>query len=107
MDDKQKQQKPNQLNIELPKEVAKGVYTNLAIISHSHSEFVMDFVQILPGAPKAEVRSRVIMNPENAKRLLLALKENVDKYEQANGPIPIKGGDRPVPPTFGGPTGIA
>lgn len=72
----------NQINIELKEDVASGVYSNLAIITHSESEFVCDFIQMLPGLPKAQVKSRVIMTPLNAKRLMKALMENVQKYEQ-------------------------
>lgn len=77
----------NQINIELNEELAEGVYSNLAIITHSQAEFVADFVQMMPGMPKAKVRSRVIMSPQNAKRLMRALAENVQKYEQMHGPI--------------------
>ncbi len=77
----------NQLNIELNEEMAEGVYSNLAIITHSHAEFVTDFIQMMPGMPKAKVRSRVIMSPLNAKRLMHALSENIQKYEQMNGVI--------------------
>ncbi|MEM7655617.1 MAG: DUF3467 domain-containing protein [Bacteroidota bacterium] len=109
MDDKNQknQQNPNQLNIELPAEVARGVYSNLAVISHSHSEFVLDFIQIIPGTPKAEVRSRVIVTPQNAKRLLMAMKENIDKFEQAHGEIPVPERGVQLPPAFGGPAGFA
>lgn len=93
----------NQINIELTEEIAEGVYSNLAIITHSHTEFVTDFVQMMPGMPKAKVRSRVIMTPQNAKRLLQALAENVQKYEQAHGTIVDKD-TTPFPPmNFGGP----
>ena len=77
----------NQLNIDLPEEIAEGVYSNLAIITHSSSEFVVDFVRIVPNAPKAKVKSRVILTPEHAKRLLGALADNVQKYERQFGPI--------------------
>ena len=85
----------NQLNIELPEEVAEGVYSNLAIIGHSNTEFVVDFVRIVPNAPKARVKSRVILTPAHAKRLLSALADNVQKYEKQFGPIqePGKGGN--------------
>lgn len=73
--------------IELSPDVAQGVYSNLAIITHSSSEFVMDYVRILPGVPKAQVKSRVILAPEHAKRLLYALQENVAKYEKVYGTI--------------------
>ena len=79
-----------QLQIELKEDVAQGVYSNLAMITHSSSEFVMDFISILPGMAKAQVKSRVIMSPEHAKRLLLALQDNVAKYENAFGTIEMK-----------------
>ena len=72
----------NQLQIELKEEVAQGTYANLAIITHSSSEFVLDFVRVLPGLPKAGVQSRVILAPEHAKRLQRALEENIAKYER-------------------------
>lgn len=78
-----------QLQIDLPQDVVGGVYSNLAIISHSSSEFVLDFAAIVPGVPKASVRSRVLMAPEHVKRLLGALQENVIKYEQEFGKIRI------------------
>ena len=77
----------NQLKIELTPEVAEGIYSNLAIISHSSSEFVLDFVRIMPGAPKANVKSRIILTPEHAKRLLFALQDNVSRYENQFGKI--------------------
>jgi len=76
---------PNQINIELKEDVAQGIYSNLAIISHSSSEFILDFIRIMPGIPKAEVKSRIILTPEHAKRLLMALGENVSKYEAGHG----------------------
>ncbi len=80
-------QNENQINIELSEEMAEGVYTNLAIITHSNAEFVTDFIQMMPGMPKAKVRSRVVMSPQNAKRLMNALAENIQKYEQSFGHI--------------------
>lgn len=77
----------NPLQIELTPEVAQGIYANLAIISHSHAEFVTDFVRMLPGMPKAPVVSRIVLAPEHAKRLLLALQDNIGKYEQQFGRI--------------------
>lgn len=77
----------NQMNIELPEEVAEGVYANLAIISHSQSEFVVDFIRLVPNVPKAKVKSRVILTPQHAKRLLKALNDNVVKFEKQFGPI--------------------
>ena len=81
--------KPGQLQIELPQEVAQGEYANFAIITHSSSDFVLDFARILPGVPKATVKSRVILAPEHAKRLLMALKDNIVRYENAFGPIQL------------------
>ncbi|NND31460.1 MAG: DUF3467 domain-containing protein [Saprospiraceae bacterium] len=77
----------NQINIELPEEVAEGIYSNLAIISHSHSEFVLDFVRMMPNVPKAKVKARVILTPQHAKRLLRALADNVNKFESQFGVI--------------------
>ena len=99
-----KNEDPNQLNIELNENVAGGIYSNLAIITHSNSEFITDFIQVMPGVPKAQVRSRIIMTPQNAKRLMKALAENISKYESINGTIPEN--DPMVPPNipmnFGG-----
>jgi hypothetical protein len=78
-----------QIDIELKEEVGQGTYSNLAIITHSRSEFVVDFVRIMPGLPKAEVKSRIILTPEHAKRLLLALKDNVARYEASHGVIQV------------------
>ena len=86
-----------QVQIELKEDVAQGTYANLAIITHSSSEFVLDFIRMLPGMPKAGVQSRVILVPEHAKRLLFALQENIDKYERVFGPIRVPD-DRPLPP---------
>jgi len=98
-----------QLNIELSEEVAQGTYSNLAVITHSSSEFVIDFLRIMPGIPKANVKSRIILTPEHAKRLLLALQDNLKKYESVHGNIKITGGGDPmIPPmTFGGPAAQA
>ena len=74
-------------SIELKSDVAKGTYSNLAIITHSRSEFVLDFASMLPGLPKPEVHNRIIMNPEHAKRLFLALQDNINKYESQHGQI--------------------
>jgi hypothetical protein len=98
----------NQLNIELSEDVAQGIYSNLAIITHSPSEFVVDFVRVMPGVPKASVKSRIILTPEHAKRLMMALQENILKYESLHGPIQIQGGqDNVMPMSFSGPTGQA
>lgn len=80
----------NQIQIELTDEIAQGTYANLAIVSHSSSEFVLDFIRIVPGVPKAKVKSRVILTPEHAKRLMLVLKDNIDQYESFNGSIKIE-----------------
>lgn len=77
----------NQLQIELNDEIAQGIYANLAIISHSSSEFVLDFIRVVPGVTKANVQSRLILSPEHAKRLKYALEENLSKYERAFGSI--------------------
>jgi predicted transcriptional regulator len=98
----------NQINIELTEEVAEGTYSNLAIITHSHSEFVVDFVKLMPGIQKAKVKSRIILTPEHAKRLHKALAENLKKYESVHGPIKeSKVGDGYPPFTLGGPTAQA
>jgi predicted transcriptional regulator len=101
--------KSQQINIELSEEVAQGTYSNLAVITHSSSEFVVDFVRIMPGIPKANVKSRIILTPEHAKRLLMALQDNVKKFEKMHGPIKnVKGSDPMMPPmNFGGPTAQA
>jgi hypothetical protein len=103
MEDQEKQNQ-NQLNIELSEEVAQGTYSNLAIITHSSSEFIVDFVRVMPGVPKASVKSRIILTPEHAKRLLLALQDNVKKFEAQNGQIKVSVGHEPnLPPMgFGG-----
>ena len=78
-----------QMQIELPQDVSQGEYANFAIITHSSSDFVIDFARVLPGVPKAQVKSRVILAPEHAKRLLGALQENIMRYEHEFGPIRI------------------
>ncbi len=88
MNENEKKQQ-GQLQIELPQEVAQGEYANFAIITHSSSDFVMDFARVLPGVPKAQVKSRVILAPEHAKRLLGALQENIVRYEREYGAIKI------------------
>ncbi len=94
----------NQINIELTEEVAQGTYSNLAVITHSQSEIVSDFIQMMPGVPKAKVRSRIIMTPENAKRYMRALIENVQKYEQQFGTIQEGNAPQMPPMNFGTPT---
>ncbi len=99
---------PGQINIELKEDVAQGVYSNLAIITHSTSEFVVDFIRLMPGIPKAQVKSRIILTPEHAKRLMKALEDNVAKYESQHGPIKVGNVPNvpPMPMSFG-PTGEA
>jgi len=100
------EQPQNQLNIELTEEMSEGVYSNLAIITHSTAEFVLDFINVMPNAPKAKVKSRVILAPQHAKRLMKALAENVKKFEQVHGAIKdIE--QNALPMQFGGPTGQA
>lgn len=94
-----------QINIELDEKVAEGIYSNLAIINHSVSEFVVDFVSIMPGTPKSKVKSRIILTPQHAKRLLKALGENVHRFEKSHGEIKDYE-QAPIPLNFG-PTGQA
>ena len=102
------EKKKEGLNIELGEEIAEGTYSNLAIINHSPSEFVLDFIQMMPGIPKAKVKSRIILTPQHAKRLMRALQDNVAKFEQQHGPIKeIKGPEHMMPMQFGGPKGEA
>jgi hypothetical protein len=99
------QQKDGQLNIELDEKIAEGTYSNLAIINHSVSEFIVDFINVMPGTPKAKVKSRIILTPEHAKRLTKALAENIKRFEAANGKIK-EPEQTPIPMNFG-PTGQA
>lgn len=103
----EEQKKGNQVNIELSEEIAEGIYSNLAIISHSNSEFVVDFIRMVPNVPKAKVKSRIILTPQHAKRLLKALVENVKKYEAQHGKIPDTGQTPPIPPMSFAPTAQA
>jgi hypothetical protein len=100
------QQPQSQINIEITEEVAEGMYANLAIITHSHAEFVIDFVNVMPGTPKSKVKSRIIFTPQHAKRFMKALAENVQRYEAANGAIKDLE-EIQIPLTFGGPTAQA
>lgn len=97
----EKENQAAQIQIELPEEVAQGVYANLAIIAHSSSEFVFDFVRIVPGVPKVKVKERLIMAPENAKRLLYALQDNLVKYEEQYGPVRTDRRQDFLPPLLG------
>ena len=101
------EQNENQLNIELSEEIAEGIYSNLAIITHSNSEFVLDFIRVMPGVPKAKVKSRIILTPEHAKRLLSALEDNIEKFEAVNGRIKIQSAPTGFPMNFGGTMGQA
>lgn len=101
----QKDDKRQKLNIQLDEDVAQGIYSNLVIINHSPTEFVLDYVNVMPGTPKSKVRSRVILTPQHAKRLLNALKDNIDKYEKRHGEIQ-KEERQNIPLNFG-PTGEA
>ncbi|HRF82421.1 MAG TPA: DUF3467 domain-containing protein [Flavobacteriales bacterium] len=106
MSDQKDQPRGNQLNIEISEEVADGIYSNLAIITHSNSEFVVDFVRVMPGVPKAKVRSRILLTPQHAKSLMRALADNVQKFEQVHGTI--RESEMPeIPMNFGGPTAQA
>lgn len=87
MSDPTNQQAQQQFNIELNEETAEGVYSNLVMISHSPEEFILDFIRVMPGVPKARVKSRIIITPQHSKRLLRALADNIEKYEAAHGEI--------------------
>ena len=100
-----KKSKPGQINIELDEKVAEGIYSNLAIINNSVSEFVIDFVTIMPGTPKSKVKSRIILTPQHAKRLLKALGENISRFESSHGEI--KEYEQPPIPLNFGPAGQA
>ena len=102
-DNNQPQQ--GQINIELDEKVAEGIYSNLAIINHSPSEFVLDFVTIMPGVPKSKVKSRIILTPQHAKRLFKAIGENIHRFEQVHGEI--KDSEQPQIPLNFGPAGQA
>jgi Protein of unknown function (DUF3467) len=98
-----------QINVEISEDMAEGIYTNLAMIAHSNSEFIIDFIRIMPGVPKAKVKSRVILTPEHAVRLLGALQDNIRKYEDSYGDIRHTD-EVDFPPfamNFGGPMGEA
>ena len=100
------EEKENQVQIELNAETADGIYSNLAVINHSPSEFVLDFIQMMPGLPKARVKARVILTPQHAKRLIVALEDNVSRFESAHGKISDTENPK-VPIQFGGPPGQA
>ncbi len=104
--DVQQEQQGQQINIELSEELADGAYANLAIITHSFAEFVIDFVNIMPNTPKAKVKSRIVMTPQHAKRLMRALVENVKRFEAQNGTIKEQEQVN-IPFNFGTPTAQA
>jgi len=104
-DQKNNNPKKPSLNIELDADVAQGIYSNLAIINHSQSEFVVDFITIMPGVPKSKVKSRIVLTPQHAKRFLKALNDNVKRFENAHGEI--KDFEQPTIPLNFGPTGEA
>ena len=101
------EQNENQLNIELSEEIAEGIYSNLAIITHSSTEFVLDFIRVMPGVPKAKVKSRIVLTPEHAKRLVNAIQDNIEKFEVVNGRIKAQDGPAGFPMNFGGTVGQA
>lgn len=100
------QQAGNQINIEISEEVAEGTYANLAIITHSHAEFVIDFVNVMPNTPKSKVKNRIIFTPMHAKRFMRAMIDNIEKYEAANGTIRDME-QTEIPLHFGGPSAQA
>ena len=97
--------KENNINIELDESIAQGLYSNLVIVNHSPTEFVLDFINVMPGAPKAKVRSRIILTPEHTKKFINALGENLNKYEKSFGKI--KNFQKEVIPISFGPIGEA
>ncbi len=103
-----KNQKPQEINIEIPEELAEGSYANLSIIAHSNAEFILDFIQLVPNMPKAKVKSRIIMTPQQTKRLMLALTDNIKKFENAYGRIKdVDLQAPPIPMNFNNPKGQA
>ena len=97
----EKNQVTNEIQVELTDEIAQGVYSNLAVIAHSTSEFIIDFICVVPGSPKAKVKSRIILTPDNAKRLLLALQDNINKFEELTKQGKNFPFDRLIPPIGG------
>jgi len=100
-------QDPNAINIELSEDIAEGQYANLAMIAHSSSEFVIDFIRLMPGLPKAKVKARIVITPEHAKRLLAALTDNIERFEQTFGTIKTQPETPSYPMNFGGAIGEA
>ena len=106
-DDKKKAGNAKQMNIELPEEIAEGVYSNLAVISHSNSEFIVDFIRLVPNVPKAKVKSRIILTPQHAKRLMAALADNLRKFEAQYGTVAESNQTTLPPMNFNTPQGQA
>ena len=102
---KKDKSKENNINIELDESIAQGLYSNLVIVNHSPTEFVLDFINVMPGAPKAKVRSRIILTPDHTKKFINALGENLNKYEKSFGKI--KNFQKEVVPISFGPKGEA
>ena len=96
-----KDPKKNNINLELDENLAQGTYSNLALINHSVSEFVVDFINIMPGVPKAKVKSRIILTPQHAKRFSKAMSENISRFEKSNGEIKDYDKQQPVSLNFG------
>lgn len=108
MDNNEEEKKSgNQLDIELSEEVAEGTYSNLAIITHSNTEFIVDFIRVMPGVPRAKVKNRIVLTPVHAKRLLKALSDNISKFESVHGKIDEHAGMEGIPMNFGGPSSEA
>lgn len=105
----EKPENAQQLDIELGEDIAEGTYSNFAIITHSNSEFIVDFIRLLPGIPKGRVKSRIILAPQHAKRLMMALSDNISKFEDVFGEITLDdfNGGGGFPMNFGGQTGQA
>jgi uncharacterized protein YpuA (DUF1002 family) len=106
MDQNEKNQNANQLNIELSEETADGIYSNLAVITHSNQEFVLDFIKVMPGIAKAKVKARIVLTPQHAKRFLRALSDNLTKFESMYGEI-TESEPMNIPMNFGTPTAQA
>lgn len=104
MSDKSSNLKKGQIEIELPDEEASGTYSNLVMISHSASEFILDFISVMPGRPKAKVVKRMVLTPDHAKRLVNALSENIKRFESENGTISNNDDQIDVPFNYRGPT---
>jgi len=103
MDKKDNLKQPQQINIELDEKTAEGIYSNLAVISHSPAEFIIDFTRLMPGVPKAKEQARIVMTPQHCKLLMNALNDNIRKFEKSHGEIKLDGhmgGNNPFPMGF-------